>query len=861
MTDYILGKLLKYQRIYEDFGDVEHKRFFALMRREYVVRFLLAILYDLYYDKCSRKDKDEITNALFSTRLKPPLGVFKDAIGKLAEHAPTKEEKKKFNRVVVALSENVINNRNKEDHLLTADNDQVIEIIETWINLVNKCAFSFFPSEDNTIKAVDFLIPTKVISGHRFMCACFKDGEETASPVTVPEVHFHSVKKRKGIIGKLFYRVIKADDSIGIYQLSPFIHYYDNPLKGIFTIYSHTLERSYRMRISGRSIFDEQTGNASSNDVLSGKICVSEIENDGFVDSSDNGNFFRSDYCEVNRSSYSNFQRATEAEFPYDEKIIKDKWDQLMAFCKNGNSPNCIIMGSGGIGKTAMLLSLVHKYMSGEMKSSVKRIIFLSAKKRFLEQDEVYNISSIEASSDITCFNDFIRSFIQYGRNLSLEEVGSEDVTEKLMNEKEILTWMEEDDQKLMLLLDDFDSLPQEDAEKIYRFTLLLPPEKVKTIITTRDSNMAGTERIELTVFNKEQSCEFALWLFEIKKMLSTWESQMKKPEYRDGLWQQTQGYPIFIMAWVEKACAGMPVSVNIGREIYSLEACVEYLYGSILARLKPETCAILSIAIAFIIRVKDKTVDEDILYYLSPVEKREEMNEHIRQLITYRLLRRNRIKDSNLELLDFDYNNVPISLTDKYKAYMADSFFSESIFSSLEETPQEWGNPHIDLNRIISYIRNKESLSWPESLFLSKLYADVKDTSLTHILSQDEMDDVERMMEYRKQKSLDREGFESFVEGFQEDEYDVDKIMQILNKITTDESSVYFKPALTIIMRSCLSQLDRSSKLTEEEIYCLETMFPEVYATIKELLKDNDDPDMVKLWEELKTSWRNFSK
>lgn len=864
MTDYILGKLLRKQQICESFGDIEHRRFFVLMRREYIVRFLLAVLYDLNFEKCSSADKTDITHSLFSIRVKPALGVFKDAIRKLAEHLP-KSDRNKVNKLVLALSECVISNRNKEDHLLTADNDQAIEIIENWIKLVEECRFSFFPSEAESDTEFDFLIPIKAVDGHNVLCACFKEGE--IMPVAIPEVHFHTVVKRKVIIGKLFYRVMKNNEPIRIYQLSPFVHYYDNPLKGIFTIYSHTIERSYHMRISARSIFDEQTGNVVKNDLLSGKVCVSSIPNDGFVEFSDKGNFFHSDYCEVNRSSYADFQRATEAEFLYDEQIIKEKWDQLMAFCKNGNSPNCIITGSGGIGKTAMLLRLVHKYMSGEMKNSVQRIIFLSAKKYSLAQDVGYNMSSVEVSSDITCYKDFIRRFIQYSRDLSPEEAINEGATEYLIDEKEILSYIEEDNQRLLLLLDDFDSLPQEEAEKIYRFTLLLPPEKVKTIITTRDLNMAGTERIELTVFNKEQSCEFAVWLFDVKNMLNTWGSMMKKNEYRDGLWQQTQGYPIFIMAWVEKACAGMPVKVNTGRQIYSLDACIEYLYGSILARLTPETCAVLSIAIAFILRAKDKAVDEDVLYYLSPVETRDEMNEHFRQLIAYRLLRRNRIKDRNLELLDFDYNDIPITLTDKYEEYMNDPFFSTSIFRSLEVDPQEWGDPHMDIKRIISYIHNKESLSWPESLFLSKLYDDVIDTSLTHILSRDEMDDVVKMMDNRKRKTWNQEEFEFFIGGAQEDEYDAEKIKDILDKLSKDRASVYYKPALTMIIHKCESYLKAVSETAEidvgsveKDIVYLGLTFPSIFSKITDLI-DKSDTEMEELWNKLRISWRDFNE
>lgn len=860
MSDYILGKLIKSQQMYSDFGDVQHRRFFALMRREYMVRFILAIMYDTYYSRCQIDEKAEITQMLFSTSRKPSLGVFKDAIQKLAMYAPTAAEKKKLKNVVTALSYNVIYNRNGEDHLLTADIDQVIEIIETWIKLVDDCGFSFYPSEVNKSGTeYDFLIPIKLVDGNSYRCACFKEGSEMALPVTVNKSLFHSICKRRVITGKLFYRVMESNGNISIYQLSPFIHYYDDPLRGIFTIYSHTLERSYRIKISARSIFDEQTGNSVDNDLLSGKICHCEIENDGFVDSSDNGNFFRSDYCEVNKSSYESFQRVTQGEFSYDEKIVNDKWKQLMSFCKNNNSPNCIIMGNGGIGKTAMLLCLVHKYMSGKMKNSIQRIIFLSAKKNSLEQDEKYNLSPVDVTGDITCFMDFRCRFFQYSLNLSSEEASNMKILENTLEEKEMLAQIEEDGRRLLLLLDDFDSLPPDEADKIYHFTLLLPPEKVKTIITTRDTNMVGAERIELTVFNKEQSCEFALWLFETKQMLGTWESRMKMPEYIEGLWQQTQGYPIFIMAWVEKACAGMPVSINTGRQIYSTKDCIEYLYGSILVHLKPEVHAVLFLAIKYIMCSKERVIDENILYYLSPVETREEMSEYLRQLIAYRLLRRNRIKPEKLELHDFDYNDIPITLAEKYKIYMEDGFFSKSIFKSLEENAQEWGDPHTDLNRIISYIRDKESLSWPESLFLRKLCDDVRGKKRPHLLSLNEMAEIEKMVEHRKRKVWEREDFENYIEGYRTDEYDAEKVMHILNKISNDRSSVHYKRALTMIMRMCELTLNDVTDKSEEEIVNLERTFPEIFSKVKEL-KDDKDLDMANLWKRLRQAWYIFN-
>ncbi len=710
MSDYILDKLNNMRSVSESISDGEMRLFAVLMKREYLIRLMTAILWDAHYSECSSGDKNKVFQYLFGK--KPSLGDFVSAIRMLSRYS---SQEKVYKKICEDTSSLLIYNRNQDAHKISAESNEMIQVIDKWVGGIKEkgyCLFSDAGSDGSY--EYSFLIPLREINEKKVQCICF--GREGSVTTPFKDIGlFRNRSRGAGYLEQLYYCVENiATEEKEVYKLSPFIHYFGRPLSGIFTLFSSAVSKSNNELVTdARSLFDERLSNEIQDDILSKNSCRIRFTMD-FPVTHKSENFYISalNSVMVNKSSYHEFQLVANNEYKYAESIVEDYCRKVYSFCEEKKSQLLIIAGGGGLGKTALLWNVIQKIMGNELrKAEYDLIIFLSAKQNYLvdKTDKTLQMTQ-DVNSDIEDFPSFKYKLMKYVYDLSDAEMAKRREESENMEAEDI----EKQGKSILLMIDDMDMLVPEDQEKICRFASKFSATKLKTVIATRNVNTNGS-KIELQRLDRKRCVEFARWLIEgeLGESGRLWLDRLEEEAYQRSVFGLSRGIPVFVQKWVRMLVQGVNC-LNINN-VFTERDCVKYLYYTVRNQLKPKEAQMIYMVKEAHRLCGMRVFTPFFLYIVSPVESEEERDQCLQSLISFQLIQDN--GDNTYSLFDFDYSCIDIADYDYYKSAVYQSFFV-----SMEEQPDKWKNRTEYLDEMIRCLEAVTEYDQPAALLLDKL-------------------------------------------------------------------------------------------------------------------------------------------
>ena len=223
-----------------------------------------------------------------------------------------------------------------------------------------------------------------------------------------------------------------------------------------------------------------------------------------------------------------------------------------------------LILGPGGIGKTSLAIRAASSIKPGQFKA----ILFLSAKIRILTPDGVKNQKDFHH-----------RGYLRILRAVS-RWLGRKDPKRTLSRELAQTVITELRGKKLLLVLDNLESLSEEDQDQVFQFVSLLP-SGCKAIVTTRKRRDEDGRIIELGKLNKTDALKLIEELAQDRPRLARAEK-----ETRVRLYEETGGNPLLIR-WVvgqlgRGNCATIAKAINFLKNAPQGNDPLEFIFGDL---------------------------------------------------------------------------------------------------------------------------------------------------------------------------------------------------------------------------------------------------------------------------------------
>lgn len=221
-----------------------------------------------------------------------------------------------------------------------------------------------------------------------------------------------------------------------------------------------------------------------------------------------------------------------------------DSYEQkIWQFIKNSKSNACLtIRGGGGIGKTALIQYVCTKNIFEPFDiGSIQYVIFCSAKDREFKQTSglTGHIRTIQDESIVRCYEDIIRT-ISWVIDVETELKTEDDI--KIVENAFINT------SGALLIVDDFETLSQEDKKKVVALSSRLDVMKHKMIITTRSQYMVG-EEYYITGLDQSQTISFMQERYKqqgcTEMQCKTFEQFVQNKELKKKIFELTKGLPM----------------------------------------------------------------------------------------------------------------------------------------------------------------------------------------------------------------------------------------------------------------------------------------------------------------------------
>lgn len=416
-----------------------------------------------------------------------------------------------------------------------------------------------------------------------------------------------------------------------------------------------------------QSLKDKLSGNVKMCQLLRGTQC--EMRFPELVNISAN---------EEHRIISSNGTIMNKFETNYSKFIVTPIESEIEKFLKNESNVHATIWGHGGVGKTACIQNVcMNKF--NDIKRQFDYIVFTSAKARRYDP----STGKVVEISNLRSFEEVIDTMIAV--------LSDEEPTEPLEKKiEQILSTTS----KVLLVVDDFETFPDEEKVKIQEFINKLSLVYFKVVTTTRNRHLSTGEQIATDDFKGQDTKNFLLKIFENEypEHLRGITKVLEDEEAMACIQEATSGRAIFLYQFAN-IFAQRGYAPQFLSELKDSESARDFLYGKIYNCLS----APAQLAFVCISRIADEQnliFRERILEYLMKDGSTtiEEITAAIQELADQKIIEayddgNYRIYTKELfALMQDNFKNQPMPFKDRIKSKLADLGGVASVTGSVYE-------------------------------------------------------------------------------------------------------------------------------------------------------------------------------
>ncbi|MEE0878484.1 MAG: NB-ARC domain-containing protein [Treponemataceae bacterium] len=301
----------------------------------------------------------------------------------------------------------------------------------------------------------------------------------------------------------------------------------------------------------------------------------------------------------VNKTIANNFDKNYTQYFEIGLKEIIKEFLQ-----KDKSMVACTLWGHGGVGKTAVIQSIIEEYELAKEKI-FDYIIFVSAK------DRMYNYKNGHIEEIVERIDSFSDILLIINQVLGIDNSTEQD---NIINV----------DGKVLIVIDDLETFNKSEVEKIQSFIKKLDINRHKVVFTTRTNSIIGQE-IKTNELSLEQTNQFLIDIFTHDLKSYILQSQITK-DHLNRIHSLTSGRPLFIYQ-IAFLISQRGLSKALMFDIKNTENAVQFLYGRIYDYLSTFG-KIIFIAIGQLIQSDDRTGAINTIQYVLDCEKNKEQFE-----------------------------------------------------------------------------------------------------------------------------------------------------------------------------------------------------------------------------------------